>query len=301
MTGKPESRKVTVLGKRSKQRGLFEADTMHIEFVGRGSFYGYLASQRGRLFRNEDSADLYCHTNGRSSVPPSLLATPLVLRAHDRVSDAEAKDRSDYDLRWKVALGIAVNERPFAKSTLQLFRAQLIVHDRAQQIFCRSIEKAKQSGFLHRRKKLHAAVDTMVILGRGAVKASCIGERTGPRTITLHPQEAVMQRARRHQQSKAFRRAKRRRQVVEHRIARLRQLGVRQARYMGRAKTLFQLVMAATVANLTLVAGAAAEADSTCRHFCQHMLGCLTNTCSRNGRWEMAPLLRATHHSLVAA
>jgi hypothetical protein len=43
--------------------------------------------------------------------------------------------------------------------------------------------------------------------------------------------------------------------VVEHRLARLAQLGVRQARYFGRTKTLFQLLMAATVANLTLVAG----------------------------------------------
>ncbi len=31
-------------------------------------------------------------------------------------------------------------------------------------------------------------------------------------------------------------------------------MGVRQARYFGRVKTLFQLLMAATVANLTLVA-----------------------------------------------
>ena len=46
-----------------------------------------------------------------------------------------------------------------------------------------------------------------------------------------------------------------RRQVVEHRLARLAQLGVRQARYFGRTKTLFQLLMASTVANLTLVAG----------------------------------------------
>ena len=46
-----------------------------------------------------------------------------------------------------------------------------------------------------------------------------------------------------------------RRVVVEHRLARLVQLGVRQARYLGRTKTLFQLLMAATVANLTLVAG----------------------------------------------
>ena len=158
-----------MLGKGSNQRGLFEADTMHLEFVGRDSFYGYLASQRGRLFKDEDFADLYCHTNGRNSVPPSLLATALVLQAHDRVSDAEAKDRADYDLRWKVALGTEVSERPFAKSTLQLFRSQLIIHDRVGQMFGLSLKKAKESGCFRRRKKLHAAVDTMVILGRGAL------------------------------------------------------------------------------------------------------------------------------------
>jgi len=44
------------------------------------------------------------------------------------------------------------------------------------------------------------------------------------------------------------------RQAAEHRLARLMQLGARQARYFGRTKTLFQLLMAATVANLTLMA-----------------------------------------------
>ena len=38
---------------------------------------------------------------------------------------------------------------------------------------------------------------------------------------------------------------------------RLVQLGIRQARYFGRTKTRFQLYLAATVANLTLVAGKA--------------------------------------------
>jgi hypothetical protein len=48
---------------------------------------------------------------------------------------------------------------------------------------------------------------------------------------------------------------RRRRQTVEHRLARRVQL-IRQARYMGRTKTLFQLLMAAAVANLTLLAQA---------------------------------------------
>jgi len=78
----------------------------------------------------------------------------------------------------------------------------------------------------------------------------------GGRTVQVHPQEALLQQARELQASAAFDEARRRRQVVEHRIARLAQLGIRQARYFGRTKTLFQLCLAAAVANLTLLAAA---------------------------------------------
>ena len=44
--------------------------------------------------------------NGRGSVAPGLLAAELLLQTHDTVSDAEAKARPDFDIRWKVALGI---------------------------------------------------------------------------------------------------------------------------------------------------------------------------------------------------
>ena len=43
--------------------------------------------------------------------------------------------------------------------------------------------------------------------------------------------------------------------VVEHRIARLVGLGIRQSRYVGKKKTRWQVVMAAVVANLSLVVG----------------------------------------------
>lgn len=46
----------------------------------------------------------------------------------------------------------------------------------------------------------------------------------------------------------------RRRVVAEHRLAPLEQLGIRQARYFGRVKTKFQLYLAATVANLAMLA-----------------------------------------------
>ena len=159
-----------MLGVRGDQRGLFEADTQYVEAVGKESFYAFLASQRGVLFRDEDFAHLYAQNNGRPSVPPSLLATALLLQTFDRVSDEEAKERADYDLRWKVALGIAIEAHPFAKSTLQLFRAQLVANSEAQRIFSSSLSLAKGKGFLRTNRKLRAALDTTNILGRGAVK-----------------------------------------------------------------------------------------------------------------------------------
>ena len=158
-----------MLGERSSQRGLFEADHLYLEHVGRHSFYGFLASMRGNLFRDEEFAGLYCPNNGRDSVPPSLLATALLLQTHDKVSDDEAKQRTDFDIRWKVALGIGVDERPFAKSTLQLFRAHLILHDKARAVFQRSLSFARKTGYVKGRR-MKAALDTSYILGRGAVK-----------------------------------------------------------------------------------------------------------------------------------
>jgi len=103
-------------------------------------------------------------------VPPSLLCVALVLQYHDRCSDQEAAERAAYDQRWKVALGTRELERPFVKSTLQLFRAQLLVHERAGQLFQASIAAAKRVGRLKAAGKLRAALDTTGILGRGAVK-----------------------------------------------------------------------------------------------------------------------------------
>ena len=158
-----------MLGKRSDQKGLWEADRLYLDYVGKDTFYGLLASLRGQLFSDDDFAEIYCPDNGRDSVPPSLLATALLLQTYDKVSDAEAKARADFDIRWKVALGIEIEDRPFAKSTLQMFRAQLILHDQVREVFESSLRLARQSGYLKKRG-MRVALDTTYILGRGAVK-----------------------------------------------------------------------------------------------------------------------------------
>ena len=158
-----------MLGKRSDQKGLWEADRLYLDYVGQDTCYGLLASLRGQLFSDDDFAEIYCPDNGRDSVPPSLLATALLLQTYDKVSDAEAKARADFDIRWKVALGIEIEDRPFAKSTLQMFRAQLILHEKVREVFESSLRLARQSGYLKKRG-MRVALDTTYILGRGAVK-----------------------------------------------------------------------------------------------------------------------------------
>ena len=102
------------------------------------------------------------------------------------------------------------------------------------------------------------------VCGACPLRPQCLAAKPGTgRTVRLHPQEALLQQARALQQSEAFAEYRKRRVVVEHRLARLVQLGIRQSRYFGRIKTRFQLFLAATVANLTLVAAKARMTGDT--------------------------------------
>jgi len=137
-----------MLGKRSQQRGMFEADHLYLDFVGPDTFYGFF----GQTPDGTLSGRRLCHALLPGPSVAGLVSHPAswplpcccpgqdLRQAHDRVSDAEAKRRADFDLCWKVALGIELKERLFAKSTLQLFRAQLILHEQAGAIFKRSLD-----------------------------------------------------------------------------------------------------------------------------------------------------------------
>ena len=65
-----------------------------------------------------------------------------------------------------------MEDRPFAKSTLQVFRAQLILHDKVREIFESGLQLARESGYL-RKRSMKVALDTTNILGWGAVKDTC--------------------------------------------------------------------------------------------------------------------------------
>ena len=90
------------LGRADQQRDLFDEGARFCEETLPGnSIYGFLARERDRLFPDELFVDLFTGT-GRRSVPPSVVATVMVLQRLEGLSDREAVDR--YAFRRSLAL-----------------------------------------------------------------------------------------------------------------------------------------------------------------------------------------------------
>lgn len=158
-----------MIGKQSAQASLYDVGNVFPLQLAKADFYGQLAKAAEKLFRDEDFAVFYCADNGRPSVPPSQLALMLVMQAKAGMSDAEAIESSAYDLRWCAVLRRHGGEPLCAKSTLQLFRAHLVLHDQAKSIFKGSVQEAKRVGLL-KGEAMRVALDTKPIEGRGAVE-----------------------------------------------------------------------------------------------------------------------------------
>ena len=157
-----------MIGKRKPQPELFDVGNVYSLHLAPGGFHAQLARASSRLFSDEDFVVFYSEKVGRPSVPPSMLALTLLLQHEAQVSDEEAVARTGYDLRWAAVLGRPAGEPLCAKSTLQLFRAHLILHDEIRRLFQASIQEAKRTGLL-RGQSLRVALDTKPITGRGAV------------------------------------------------------------------------------------------------------------------------------------
>jgi hypothetical protein len=69
------------------------------------SIYAFLHAQREVLFPDGSFADLFA-SEGRRSVPPSVVATVMVLQRLEGLSDREAVERFTFDVRWRYAAGV---------------------------------------------------------------------------------------------------------------------------------------------------------------------------------------------------
>jgi hypothetical protein len=175
-----EGRGVT-LGLARRQGDLLDEVTRFCDdAVAQDSVYALLHRERDNLFPDEFFADLFTST-GRRSVPPSIVATVIVLQKLGGLSDREAVDRFTYDARWRYAAGVGGwDDGPvsFAHTVLVDMRARLRASVEPDRIKRVSVEVAADAGLLGLRRALDSAplfdavaTQDTVTLVRSAIRA----------------------------------------------------------------------------------------------------------------------------------
>ncbi|MEU5908961.1 transposase [Micromonospora sp. NPDC047527] len=144
------------------------------------SIFAFLHEHRETLFPDGLFTDLFAAV-GRRSVPPSVVATVMVLQRLEGLSDREAVDRFTFDARWRYAAGVGgwdgAGRVGFAHMVLVDMRERLRRSDRPDRIFEVALDAARSAGLVGRRRvpdstPLYDAVATMdtITLIRSAIR-----------------------------------------------------------------------------------------------------------------------------------
>jgi transposase len=164
----------------SGQVGFFDAAELARPLPA-GSFFALLAEHGDRIVRDEDFAAYYSERVGRPSIPPSQLAKVLLLQYRTGASDEQAMESVAWDLRWKVALGLAVDHQGWHPTSLTKFRARLLLHRLERVALERTLALAEELGMLD--GPVEQIIDSTPMLGAAATQDTVRLVRHGVRKL----------------------------------------------------------------------------------------------------------------------
>lgn len=117
--------------------------------------YRFLADHGDRVFRVDYFADCYKDSRrGRPTIPARVLATVMVLQAHEGLSDQEAVDRLECDLRWQAAAGVDAGAESFHPTTLVGQRNRLRASARPKRLLEDTKVAAREAGVMGTRVRV---------------------------------------------------------------------------------------------------------------------------------------------------
>lgn len=146
-----------------------------------GSFFALLAEHGDRIVRDADFAACYSAGLGRPSIPPSQLAKVLLLQYRTGASDEQAMECVAWDLRWKIALGLAVDHQGWHPTSLTKFRARVLLHRLERLALERTLELAEELGMLD--GPVEQIIDSTPMLGAAATQDTVRLVRHGVRKL----------------------------------------------------------------------------------------------------------------------
>jgi hypothetical protein len=150
-----------VQGVEGPDRELWDAAEVVGHLVAAGSVFAFLAGHRGRLFPDEDYADLFTPGVGRPSLPATRMAAVLTLQALHDLSDRECAEAVRCDLRWKVACGLSLLDEGFDPSSLVYWRRRIATSARPHRINDAVRQVIEATGVLRGRRR--RAVDSTIL------------------------------------------------------------------------------------------------------------------------------------------
>lgn len=120
-----------------------------------GSIYKLLADEGERLFPDDYFADLYADSvRGRPTIPARVMASVMVLQAFEGLSDREATDRLEVDLRWQASCGVDLGAEAFHPTALVGQRNRLRASARPRRMFEDTKVVAAESGAMRNRARV---------------------------------------------------------------------------------------------------------------------------------------------------
>ena len=127
-----------------------------------GSMFAFLAGHRAEVFRDADYADLFAPPGlGRPSLPATRMAAVLTLQALCDYSDRETAEAVRFDVRWKAAIGAALDDAGFDSSSLVYWRNRIAKSARPHRVNNAVKAVIEQTGILRGRRR--RAVDSTIL------------------------------------------------------------------------------------------------------------------------------------------
>jgi len=143
-------------------RQLLDAGTVAGHLIPAGSMFAFLAAHRAELFPDVGYADLFAPPGvGRPSLPATQMAAVLTLQVLHDYSDRETAEAVRFDVRWKAAIGAALDDAGFDPSSLVYWRNRIAKSKRPHRVNDAVKVVAEQTGVLRGRRR--RAVDSTIL------------------------------------------------------------------------------------------------------------------------------------------
>lgn len=136
-------------------------------------------------------AEMYCEDNGRPAVNPVRLLGVSLLQFMEKLPDRHAAEAAKFDVRWKTALEMDLDEGGFDPTVLLRFRDRLLAHGLEGVAFESVLEILRKEGYL--RKKTARRVDSTHVLGQISAmsRLECVRETMRLALEALEREEGI--------------------------------------------------------------------------------------------------------------